>query len=308
MMKAKVLTMDTNKQEISENIPGFALSCYLSEFFSDTYDYIDWHWHVEFQLCIVTKGTMVWKIGSRQFRLRCGDGIFINSQQIHMAKPFRYDEAAFFCVDVRPDFICGDKNSPTYVKQILPILQDEKLEIKQLSADIDAEKQILDRLSDMADSFANKQAGYELELVGNMFLIWKKLFPLLPINFDSNQTTSTTRLKEILMFLHKNYSYQLTLDEIAANINLSRSECCRYFKGQTGQTVFEYLIQYRINKSLDLLSHTNMSIAQIAVEVGFANQSYYTNRFRKIMGLTPKEFRRERTTKREYASNSRETK
>ena len=48
-MREKVINLDSRKQEIMKNIPGFPISCYYSRFSQDTYDYIDWHWHVDFQ-------------------------------------------------------------------------------------------------------------------------------------------------------------------------------------------------------------------------------------------------------------------
>ena len=49
-MREKVINLDSRKQEIMKNIPGFPISCYYSRFSQDTYDYIDWHWHVDFQI------------------------------------------------------------------------------------------------------------------------------------------------------------------------------------------------------------------------------------------------------------------
>lgn len=55
--------------------------------------------------------------------------------------------------------------------------------------------------------------------------------------------------------------------------------------------LFGYLTSYRINKSVDLIRDTDMSIAQIAAAVGFCSQSYYTDNFRKEKGITPKKFK-----------------
>ena len=93
------------------------------------------------------------------------------------------------------------------------------------------------------------------------------------------------------MYLQKNYDVGISLDEIADYIGLSRSECCRYFKRKSGQTISDYLRQYRIHKSLDLLIETDDPISQIAQNCGFSNQSYYTKEFRKQTGITPKQYR-----------------
>ena len=66
IMKAKNINTDRSRQEITKNIPGFPVSCYLSEFTSGAYDHIDWHWHVEFQLCLTISGAVVWNTGNQQ--------------------------------------------------------------------------------------------------------------------------------------------------------------------------------------------------------------------------------------------------
>lgn len=73
---------------------------------------------------------------------------------------------------------------------------------------------------------------------------------------------------------------------------MSRSECCRYFRKETGQTLFRYLIEYRIEQSARLLRETDRSLAQIAAEVGFGSQSHYTDSFRREKGCTPLQYRR----------------
>lgn len=80
IMKAKNINTDRSRQEITKNIPGFPVSCYLSEFTSGTYDHIDWHWHVEFQLCLTISGAVVWNTGNQQITADAGEGIFINSR------------------------------------------------------------------------------------------------------------------------------------------------------------------------------------------------------------------------------------
>ena len=84
-MKQKEIDLDPTGQEITKTIPDFPLSCYYSEFTSDTYDLIDWHWHTEFQLCLTLRGTVVWGTESYTDLVQAGEGIFINSQRVHTA-------------------------------------------------------------------------------------------------------------------------------------------------------------------------------------------------------------------------------
>lgn len=82
-------------------------------------------------------------------------------------------------------------------------------------------------------------------------------------------------------------------------IGLSRSECCRYFKKQSGQTISDYLLRYRIHKSMYLLEETDSTIARVAQSCGFSSQSYYTRRFRELTGMTPKQYRQKENKERQ---------
>ena len=81
---------------------------------------------------------------------------------------------------------------------------------------------------------------------------------------------------------------------MADQIPLCKSECCRMFKRCMNETMFEYLLNYRIEKSLELLRQTQMDVTQIAGLVGFGNPGYYSRIFRRKMGCTPLEYRKDR--------------
>ncbi|MEE3420201.1 MAG: AraC family transcriptional regulator [Lachnospiraceae bacterium] len=289
-MRAKQFLLDDNRQEVMQNIPGFPVTCYLNAFSGETYDIIDWHWHVDFQLCLVTGGTVLWKTENQEIHVTEGDGIFIHSQKLHMARAWHCPRASFLCVDFTPDFLCPDRNAPLYRTTIEPILKTKSPEAVMLTTSKEEEALILSQLKDIGRLFAGKEEGYEYRLISALYDTWRNLYPLLLASGDLREVNEDTRLKDILSCLQKNYARDLTLDEIAESAGLSRSECCRYFKKKTGQTIFEYLIQYRIRKSLHFLNETDWTIARIAQENGFSSQSYFTSCFRKVMGMTPSQY------------------
>lgn len=289
-MKAKNINIDSNKQEIDNTIPGFPVSCYYNKFTADTYDYIDWHWHMKFQLCLTTHGTVVWNTEAHKTLIPTGEGIFINSEQVHMAKPLG-KEAAFFCLDISPDFLCPEKGSPLYQKNIRPILEESCLDQKKIIRQTPQGTEILSLLSQMASAFELKSDGYEFDLLSGIFKLWKNLRIYLEPDIKNTPSTEDDRFKKMLLYLQQNYVTDFCLDDMASHIGLSRSECCRYFKRKSGQTISDYLRQYRIHRSLELLAESDISISQIAQSCGFSNQSYYTKEFRRVTGTTPKQYR-----------------
>lgn len=136
-----------------------------------------------------------------------------------------------------------------------------------------------------------KEDGYQFDLMGNVFKIWKRMRTLLDGELTQQVDTVDIRFQNMLMYLQKHYAVEFSLDAVADYIGLSRSECCRYFKKQSGQTISDYLLQYRIHKSMNLLTGTDTGIAEVAQACGFSSQSYYTKRFRELTGMTPKQYR-----------------
>ncbi len=68
---------------------------------------------------------------------------------------------------------------------------------------------------------------------------------------------------------------------------MSKEGCCRFFKRMTGQTLSQYLENYRVSQSLNLLSDGKLPILQIAAQVGFSNAGRFSAAFQKRMDCTP---------------------
>lgn len=79
-------------------------------------------------------------------------------------------------------------------------------------------------------------------------------------------------------------------------IHVCKEECLRIFKKQMNLTLFEFLLQYRIEKSIDYLIHTKYSINIIAESVGFNDSNYFTKVFRKQKGCSPTKYRQSKGT------------
>jgi len=110
---------------------------------------------------------------------------------------------------------------------------------------------------------------------------------------DSASTISNDneRVKLSLEYIHKYYTDNILLDNIAMASNISKSECCRSFKRILKVTPFEYLMEYRISKASELLLKNKESISNIALNVGFSGISYFGKVFKKYKNCTPSDYR-----------------
>jgi len=276
---------------MQRNVSGLDLAVYTTEFAKNTYDYVDWHWHTEFQFCIVLGGTVCFRVDDKPYCIPESGGIFINSQHIHMSKPQDCDAASYFCVVFHPDMICADRGSGLYRALVFPALSNPALSAVPLSSGNALQGEILETLLRIRAQYSEKKFGFELDMAAGIFQIWKTMVSLLPLCPGQGHGVEDERLKRIMLLIKEKYSEPLTLDAIARQINISRGECCRYFRKMTGQPLFEYITRFRIDKSVELLLYTDMRISDIAAESGFGTQSYYTECFRKLKGVTPRQFR-----------------
>lgn len=97
---------------------------------------------------------------------------------------------------------------------------------------------------------------------------------------------------QIKEFLHQNYAISsLSVLDVSQHVNRSSSYICTLFKSETGQTLNQYLTDYRIKMSKGFLSDPRYKIADISAKVGYSDGNYYSKTFRKTVGLSPSEYR-----------------
>lgn len=100
------------------------------------------------------------------------------------------------------------------------------------------------------------------------------------------------QLKRIAEHVRANLDRAITLSELAEIARLSRFHFCSAFRRATGSTPRDWITDERIRRAAELLDGHEMTITEIALEVGYETPSAFTARFREKMGVTPSEYRR----------------
>lgn len=109
--------------------------------------------------------------------------------------------------------------------------------------------------------------------------------------FDRASDKAEVFRKKAVRCIKENYHTQLTLEKAAGRMMLNPTYFSTLFKQATGSSFKDYLNYIRIEESKKLLTNTGDSILNIALAVGFENQSYFTKVFKKYTGMTPKQYR-----------------
>ncbi|MFD0674066.1 response regulator [Cohnella sp. GCM10027633] len=108
---------------------------------------------------------------------------------------------------------------------------------------------------------------------------------------ERNPTKNAIIADQIRDMIGRRYGEPLTIEDISKSVYLSGRHANHIFKKETGQTIFDYLIEYRIGIAKQLLADPQSKVSSIAEEVGYLNTSYFCLAFKKNVGMTPAEYK-----------------
>lgn len=116
-----------------------------------------------------------------------------------------------------------------------------------------------------------------------------KCHPELP-SWKGSKEELAQSAKELI---EEHYREKFSLKEIASALFVNESYLERVFKEITGQTLLAYHNRIRCDIAKELLTHNELSISYISDSVGYVSPSHFTQKFRKLYGSTPSQFRKE---------------
>lgn len=141
---------------------------------------------------------------------------------------------------------------------------------------------------------ANHGDATPFHLIGHLFLFIDSFVR----SSTSTQTGKENRLrdfyiKEAFSFIEQNFQNDISVEDIAACCGLNRSYFGKIFHESMGKSPQEFLISYRMTKATELLKLTHLSVADIGNAVGYPNQLHFSRAFRKVYGISPRQWRNE---------------
>ncbi|OZQ63322.1 AraC family transcriptional regulator [Paenibacillus sp. VTT E-133280] len=292
-MQTKNFKIGQNFKELTEHrTTVLPIACYRTTIRQNLNGYIPMHWHEEFQFVVIMKGQAIFQIQDEKVKLDVGDGIFINSGCLHLAKDDNHSQCEYICLNVSPSFVLSQELFRTYV---YPYIEATNLSYIILSARESWAKNILDAILEIDRLIDQSPALYEIDITMQLTHIWRSLVVSgFKLEYKEADMLKNHRMKQMLHWIHNHFAEKIILEDIARAGQLSRSECCRYFKRFLKKTPMNYLMEYRIQKSLILLQQPEYNITDVAYQIGFNSTSYFIGQFRKSMNMTPLAYKKQK--------------
>ena len=112
----------------------------------------------------------------------------------------------------------------------------------------------------------------------------------------NNSNTTNDYLQNAITYITANYTKEIHIKELANACNLSQSHFMYLFKEELGMTPLAYQQTLRIKDTMSALVSTKQRITEIAAQVGYQDPLYFSRVFKKIVGVSPREYRNQNTT------------
>lgn len=152
------------------------------------------------------------------------------------------------------------------------------------------------RLADeLAELYRSLNGTTPLEQFKSQLLFQQMLYRMLDQYRSTNdEGTSLEAVNRSIAYLQTNYASDYTVTQLADQVNISVRQYTRLFKRITGKTPMDYLNDFRINRSKELLLQTDDQLSRISSRIGIKDVHYFNRRFKQTVGCSPKEYVRKR--------------
>lgn len=248
------------------------------------------HWHEDLEFMYISQGEINCMVNGKSIHLNEGEGIFVNAKRIHSNSSIPGKACGFYCSIIHPTLLCSNK----YVEQnyIKPLIGMNSIDFIKLTKE-DWTGEIIDLILNLFED--TPQKGIELGIIAGLY----KIFHLIALHFEMPTNTpglnsfQLEAFRSMITFIQENYADKISLEDIASSGNVGKTLCAKLFKKYASKTPGEYLIHYRIQRSMDLLVNTDLSTTEISYATGFSSASHYTKTFREQIGITPAKYRKQ---------------
>ncbi|AWB45543.1 AraC family transcriptional regulator [Paenibacillus sp. CAA11] len=257
---------------------------YLTQFGRE--ECVSCHFHgpavrTHYLLHYILDGEGIFKVGGKQYKLGKGQGFLIcpdviTYYQADETHPWTYCWVGF--------------NGP--LSEVL--LKQAGLSLTSPILYYEKHDQIAEYLQLMTESKDYRKAR-ETRLTGLLYLLLSTLVEhgptAPPVHKESRAEIYVEQARD---FIELNYAQKITIEDLARFIGLNRSYLCSLFKQRMNISLQDYLIRFRINKACEMMGNEKLSIADISRSVGYLDPLLFSKTFKKIKGVSPKQYRLER--------------
>lgn len=265
-------------------------SLYLGRY-DEPYFERSWHHHSEYELLLITGGKGMRYVGDSGEAFGKGDLVLLGPRLPHAWISDRRtgieERASSVYVQFRGSVFDAAFAGLPELKGVMEVLRRSARGLVVNGRAREACTAMMEALPEAGETERLLKLLMMLDLIGK-----GKVRYLSSVDYLSRQVSfKSRRMLKIHRYLNDHIQDEVSLDEAAALVDMTRTSFCRFFKNQTRLTFTVYANRLRVDFARKLLRDTEMHIKEIGYECGFTSIPYFNQVFRKYTGLSPREYR-----------------
>lgn len=235
------------------------------------------HFHEYYVIGFIEKSKRTLLCNEREYIITPGDILIFNPGDTHSCQQISEEALDYRCLNIKPDIM---------KRAVFEILGTETLPV--FSSNVLFHSDLALPLRELHQMITEKERDFQKEEVF-FFLLEQLIREASNTKPNSSFEEPTAEIKAVCDFLEQNYTDTINLKKLSAVTGLSKYYLLHCFTRQKGISPYSYLETVRISKAKQLLEQGETS-TDAAFMTGFHDQSHFSNYFKKLIGLTPKQY------------------
>ena len=292
--------IEKNQKEIKEHGNyGFPVNVSVEKIEAYEQGAFLWHWHPEIEITLVLEGQILYKVNQYTYHMKTGDILLGNANVLHAGFMEDMQDGKYVSITFLPKIIYGSYGSILRKKYVEPFLQNFSLPAIYIDHSQTWHEVFAGCVKEIIRLYEEKKEFYELDITGTLQKLWRCMLQNLPndLPYTEHSKLERNRMREIMEYLEHNYMNKIQMKDIAEQIHLCESECSRLFKRYMNVSLFTFLQEYRVERSLEFLLSSSDSIMEVAQKSGFTDSNYYAKVFSRVKGCSPQKYRKQNIKK-----------
>jgi AraC-like DNA-binding protein len=248
-----------------------------------------WHYHPECELTTIEEGKGVLFAGDHVTTYEKNDLILLGPNLPHeyrssiKSNPDYHSKS--ISVHFRSDFPGNDFYKIPEAKVIYEILEQSKRGIKL--NDLSVQKKVKEKMTDIFEAKGIERINILFSILETIATSTTHEYLSSQSFIDSIDEGQDEKMNKIYKYIMANFKEQISIDQLASEVNMTKSSFCRFFKKRTNKSFVQYVNGIRIGYACKLLYTEAYNISEAAYESGFENISNFNKQFMKIKKQTP---------------------
>lgn len=237
------------------------------------------HFHDYYVIGFIENGRRYLSCKNKEYTIEPGDLLLFNPRDNHTCEQIDGRPLDYRCINVQPEVMR---------KAALEITGREYL--PYFTQPVVFHSDLVASLKELHEMILAKEPDFRKEerffwLLGQLMAEYTEQAPL------SGLDGSSPEIERICGYLENNYTKNITLNELSAVAGISKYHLLRSFTKQKGISPYSYLATLRVTRAKQLLEQ-GMAPLAAGLQTGFADQSHFTHFFKKLIGLTPRQYQK----------------